>query len=73
MGYLFVAITPATADLFACYYSHLDKACFQYFIQEFTIDLQVKAINSPVLLISDKATAHQASMLPAGIHCKACQ
>ncbi len=30
--------------------------------------MQAKATASPVLLIGDKATAHQASLLPAGIH-----
>jgi transposase len=67
-GYLFVALCPATADLFACYCSHLDKACFKYFIQEFNTHLQEKAIPSPLLLIGDKATAHQQSLLPDNIH-----
>lgn len=67
-SYLFVAIAPATADLFACYCSHLDKACFQYFIQEFEQHLQGQGITSPVLLIGDKATAHQSSLLPDNIH-----
>jgi transposase len=67
-GYLFVALCPATADLFACYCSHLDKACFKYFTQEFSTHLQEKAITSPVLLIGDKATAHQTSLLPDSIH-----
>lgn len=67
-GYLFVALCPATADLFACYCSHLDKACFAYFSQEFDKHLQAKAIASPVLLIGDKATAHQGSLLPESIH-----
>ena len=66
-GYLFVALCPANGDVFACYCSHLDKACFQYFMQQFAIHLQAKAIASSILLIGDKATAHQQSLLPAGI------
>ena len=67
-AYLFVAICPATADLFACYCSHLDKACFQYFLTEFEKHLQAKAIDATVLLIGDKATAHQESLLPDTMH-----
>jgi hypothetical protein len=66
-GYLFVALCPASGDLFACYCSHLDKACFGYFMQEFTTHLQAKAMSSSILLIGDKATAHQQRLLPAGI------
>lgn len=67
-GYLFLALCPATADMFACYCSHLDKTCFEYFITEFNKHLQAKAIASSVLLIGDKATAHQGSLLPDSIH-----
>ncbi len=66
-GYLFVALCPANGDLFACYCSHLDSACFRYFMQEFATHLQGKAMASSVLLIGDKATAHQQSLLPEGI------
>jgi transposase len=67
-GYLFLALCPANGDLFACYCSHLDKACFKYFTQEFSTHLQAKAITTSVLLIGDKATAHQQSLLPDRIH-----
>lgn len=67
-AYLFVAICPATADLFACYCSHLDKACFEYFTQEFDNHIKAKAIDATVLLIGDKATAHQESLLPDTMH-----
>jgi hypothetical protein len=63
-----VAICPATADLFACYCSHLDKACFEYFTQEFDQHIQAKGIQATVLLIGDKATAHQQSLLPDTMH-----
>ena len=67
-GYLFVALCPATGELFACYCSHLDKACFAYFVTEFDKHLQAQGLNSAVLLIGDKATAHQESLLPDSIH-----
>jgi hypothetical protein len=67
-GYLFIALCPATADIFACYCSHLDKACFGYFLTEFDKHLQEQGLTSPVLLIGDKATAHQGSLLPDSLH-----
>jgi transposase len=67
-GYLFLALCPASGDLFACYCSPLDKACFAYFVSEFNKHLQAQAIDSALLLIGHKATAHQGGLLPGSIH-----
>lgn len=56
-GYLYVAICPYTADIFAMFFSHLDKACFAHFLEQFQLHLQKNGL-SKVLLIGDGATAH---------------
>lgn len=56
-GYLYVAICPFTADMFAMFLSHLDKQCFAYFLEQFQLYLQEKGINK-ALLMGDGATAH---------------
>lgn len=33
LGYLYVAICPFTGDVFAMFFSHLDKACFAVFLE----------------------------------------
>jgi hypothetical protein len=66
-GYLYVALCPATADLVACFCSHLDGDCFQYFGSVFQQHIRQKDIQQTVLLIGDQATAHQAHRLPDGI------
>ena len=58
-GYLYVALCPYSGDLFAIYFSHLDKACFSVFLQHLQHHLTEKGI-SKVLLIGDGATAHTA-------------
>lgn len=56
-GYLYVAICPFSADLFAMFFSHLDKACFAHFLEQFQLHLKNKHLNK-VLLIGDGASAH---------------
>lgn len=56
-GYLYVALCPFSADLFAMFFSHLDKACFAHFLEQFQLHLSKKDI-SKVLLIGDGASAH---------------
>ena len=56
-GYLYVAICPFTADMFAMFLSHLDKQCFTYFLDQLQLHLQQKKVTK-VLLIGDGATAH---------------
>lgn len=57
-AYLYVALAPVTGDLSAMFFTHLDKACFKVFIQEFEKHLESKGIAGKVLLIGDGATAH---------------
>ena len=56
-GYLYVAICPFSADLFAMFFSHLDKACFAHFLEQFQLHLKKKELTK-VLLIGDGAWAH---------------
>jgi len=56
-GYLYVAICPFTADIYAMFLSHLDKPCFTYFLNQLQCHLQEKGIEQ-ALLIGDGATAH---------------
>jgi transposase len=56
-GYLYVAICPFTADMFAMFLSHLDKQCFSYFLKQLQLHLQAKGLET-ALLIGDGATAH---------------
>ena len=56
-GYLYVAICPFTADMFALFLSHLDKQCFTYFLEQFQLHVQAKGVEK-ALLIGDGATAH---------------
>lgn len=59
-GYLYVALAPATGDLFAMFFTHLNKACFQIFLQEFEKHLETKGMDGKILLVGDGATAHTA-------------
>lgn len=56
--HLFVAIAPATGRVFAMFLPALDQACFRLFGQEFEQEL-----TSKVLLVADRATAHQQKLL----------
>lgn len=58
-GYLYIAICPFTADMYALFLSHLDKQCFTYFLEQLQLHLQQKGINK-ALLLGDGATAHTA-------------
>ena len=44
-GYLYVAICPFTGDIFAMFFSHLDKACFATFLQHLQAHLRQKGLN----------------------------
>lgn len=66
-GYLFLAVSCFSGDLFACYCSHLDSDCFKFFAQEFHKHLQESGIHDKVALIGDKATAHSQKHLPEGM------
>jgi len=56
-GYLYVALCPFTADMYALFLSHLDKQCFTYFLHQLQAHLQEKGIKK-ALLVGDGATAH---------------
>jgi hypothetical protein len=56
--HLFVAIAPATERVFAMFLPALDQACFRLFGQEFEQEL-----TSKVLLVADRASAHQQKLL----------
>jgi len=60
-GYLYVAINPFKADLFAMYYSHLDKDCFTHYEQMLSKHVDKQNKDKDILLIGDKATAHTAT------------
>jgi transposase len=62
-GYLYVAICPFTADMFALFLSHLDKQCFTYFLDQLQLHLQEKGIGK-ALLVGDGATAHTSQHWP---------
>lgn len=57
-AYLYVAICPFCGTTFAMFYSHLDKACFSHFMEEFGKHVAQKYPNKKVLLVGDGATAH---------------
>lgn len=56
-GYLYVAICPFSGDVFAMFFSHLDKTCFSIFLAHLQDHLKQKGKNKG-LLIGDGATAH---------------
>ena len=63
-GYLYTAICPYTGDVFACLLSHLDKSCFDVFLEQFKNHLTGKNIEAKqVLLIGDGAGAHQKALV----------
>ena len=66
-AWLYVAICPERGDIFASFITHLDKACFSLFGQQFHQYLKEQQIEEPILMIADGATAHQTSCLPEGI------
>lgn len=54
-GYLYVALCPYTGDMFAMFFSHLDKVCFAVFLKQLQDHLKRR---EKVLLLGDGATAH---------------
>lgn len=56
-GYLYVALCPFSGDVFSMLLTHLDKACFACFVQQFQQHLKEQGV-ARVLLIGDGATAH---------------
>lgn len=69
-GYLYVALSPYQGDVFALYCSHLDTACFTFFMDEFQRYLIEKQIKEKVLLIGDGATAHSLRAIPENVQWK---
>ncbi len=56
-GYLYVAICPFDGDVFAMFFSHLDKVCFASFLEQLQVHVSQQG-KEKVLLIGDGATAH---------------
>ena len=56
--HLFVALAPLTGQVFAMFLPALNRACFQLFGQQLDQEL-----TQPTLLVTDRATAHQAKLL----------
>jgi len=57
-GYLYVALCPFSGDVFAMFFTHLDKACFHEFLKAFSAHLHNKGVSGSTLLVGDGATAH---------------
>ena len=57
-GYLYVALAPGTGNLFALFFTHWNKACFEVFLQEFEKHLASKGGEGKILLVGDGTTAH---------------
>ena len=65
-AYLFIALCPYTGDVFGMLLSHLNKICFDIFIQQFKEHLTEQGIvkeGENLLLIGDGATAHQSAIV----------
>ncbi|MDQ3846394.1 MAG: transposase [Bacteroidota bacterium] len=60
--YLYVALAPATGNLIALLLPEMTKACFTIFVEHFKKETKVLHGNWPVVLIADKAGAHQSSV-----------
>lgn len=73
-GYLYVAICPYTGDVFACLLTHLNKICFDIFINQFKEHLIAEGIvdnkkEDKLLIIGDGASAHQKDLVEKqGLH-----
>lgn len=66
-GYLYVALCPHQGDIFALYCSHLDAACFTFFMEAFQEYLSENHIKEKVLLMGDGATAHSRKAIPENV------
>lgn len=61
-GYLYAAIAPATGNLIALLLPDMTKACFSIFVDHFKKQTGALHRNHKVVLIADKAGAHQRSV-----------
>jgi len=57
--HLFVAICPATGDMFAMFLPNMTARCFTIFQEHFHEHLQKEGIGPSVLLVLDRATGHR--------------
>ena len=57
-GYLYVALCPFDGDIFAMFFSHLDKDCFRAFLTELQAHRDEQGKQGKILLVGDGATAH---------------
>ena len=56
--HLFVALAPLTGQVFAMFLPALNQTCFSLFGQQMN-----QTLTQPTLLVTDRATAHKASLL----------